>query len=113
MNNKTYKLNFLIKSFIAGIIGSTALYFYWDIGNEVVDRILTNFHWHFGGVVIFWLWLGNDLRIKGWLMTGFVGSLIYSFAIVLTADMVSPIIGNQTYTESLLAIMIVVLISMT
>jgi hypothetical protein len=94
MNTSDSKTMFFFKAFLAGIIGSSALYYYWGNENTTIDLILINFHRYFGVVIIFWFWLGKKLSVKGWLRAGFIGSVIYSITIVLTTNLAEQLIGK-------------------
>jgi hypothetical protein len=94
MDNIDSKTLFFLKAFLAGIIGSSALYYYWNVENETIDIFLVNFHWFFGEVIIFWFWLGKELQVKGWLRAGLIGSVIYSFFLVTATNLTAQLIGK-------------------
>jgi hypothetical protein len=109
MNNIETKTMFFFKAFLAGIIGSSALYYYWGLNNEIIDYMLVNFHWYFGEVVIFWFWLGKELSIKHWLRAGFIGSIIYSVTLVVAQTFAERLIGKPF--ESIWADVVFIFIS--
>ena len=109
MDNRDSKTNFFFKAFLAGIIGSSALYYYWAVDNESMDLFLANFHSYFGEVLIFWIWLGKQLQVKGWLRAGFIGSMFYSFILIMATNLAEQLIGKPF--ESLWADITFILIS--
>lgn len=109
MNKPDSKNMFFFKAFLAGIIGSSALYYYWGLNNETLDYMLVNFHWYFGEVIIFWFWLGKELSVKGWFRAGFVGSIIYSVTLVVAQTIAERLIGKPF--ESLWVDAVFILIS--
>jgi len=109
MDNLDSKTVFFLKAFLAGMVGSSALYYYWGVENETTDLFLVNFHWFFGEIIIFWLWLGKELQIKGWLRAGLIGSIVYSFVLVMATNLSEQLVGKPL--ESLWADAVFILVS--
>jgi hypothetical protein len=79
----TPKTNFLIKSIVAGIIGGKALSFYWGFASDTQPGLLLqHFQEFFGFILVFWLVLGDNFKIKDWLLAGIVGSAVYALFLV-------------------------------
>jgi hypothetical protein len=79
----TPKTNFLIKSILAGIIGGKALSFYWGFASDTQPGLFTaHFQEFFGFILVFWLVLGDNFKIKDWLFAGIVGSAVYALFLV-------------------------------
>ena len=80
MDNKFY-----VKSALIGAIGTTiSSYRYNDLGNVSINVLIwvtiLVFMEHFQFILLFWLTFENKLRVKNWLLIGFLGSLLYAIS---------------------------------